>query len=75
MKAKIAILVIVSLFFVCRPNRLVGCPTCVGRLNKSDDPFFSNRYYQNLTGSSNTISKDDTPDVENELGDTDEESD
>ena len=57
-------------------THLVGCPTCVGRLAKGDDPFFTDGYYQkNITQSSGTISQEDTPDIENELGGTDEESD
>ena len=56
-------------------THVTGCPTCVGRLDKGDDPFFSDRYYQNIIKSANAMSQDDAPDIEDELGDDNEESD
>ena len=56
-------------------THLTGCPTCIGRLNQGDEPFFSNRYYQNITQSLNATNPDNALEVKDELGDADEESD
>lgn len=28
---------------------ITGCPTCVGRTNRSDEPFFSDTFYNKIT--------------------------
>ena len=56
-------------------THLTGCPTCVGRLDKGDDPFFTDRYYQHITNSANAMSQDNVSEIEDELGDDNEESD
>ncbi len=63
---------IITLFLA---THLTGCPTCVGRLDKNNDPFFTDGFYENIIKQSNITSQDNAPDVEDELGDTDEESD
>jgi len=30
-------------------SSLIGCATCIGRLKKGDEPFFSDSYYQSMT--------------------------
>ena len=56
-------------------THLIGCPSCVGRLDKSNDPFFTNGFYENITKQSSITRQDEATDVEDKLGDTDEESD
>jgi len=49
MKTKITICIAIGISFA---GQLLGCATCVGRLAKSDEPFFADSFYRSKMTSS-----------------------
>lgn len=51
-----------SLLMIMQVPNLIGCPTCIGRLKKTDDPFFSHSFAQTLIHQNNDTDIDTNDD-------------